>query len=416
MATYTKLTLGSRGDEVKRLQTRLNAHGANLAVDGVFGNLTLDAVKRYQKSRGLAADGVVGDLTWGRLLEGTAQPVTAAVTTVSGGSRRGGVSDETAKALAELEKGYKPGQSVTDAEDYLRQLQGQRPGDYQSPYGDELAELLSRIRGRKPFSYDLNADMLYRQYRDQYVDLGRRAMTDTMGRAAGLTGGYGSTYSQNAGQQAYDGYLQQLNSKVPELYRLALERYNAEGDELATEYGLLSDRERAAYDRWRDAMDDYEAQLSAARSRYDTERDFDYGRWQDQLKYWQDRSDDEYEQWWQQTQFAAQQAARQAKLAAASGSRSGGSSRSSRSSGKSGGSGAGAGQQTPASAAGTKETLVHIPGYGEVTLADARAMVASGMLAWVMKDNRKGPVTDEKGRFVARMRRPPVKGPFRMVT
>ena len=119
MASYTKLTLGSRGDEVKRLQTRLNAHGANLAVDGVFGSLTLDAVKKYQKSRGLAADGVVGDLTWGRLLEGTAAEtpaVTASAAASSGGYRRTGVSDETARALADFEKGYTPGQTVTDAE------------------------------------------------------------------------------------------------------------------------------------------------------------------------------------------------------------------------------------------------------------------------------------------------------------
>ena len=381
MASYTKLTLGSRGDEVRRLQTQLNRYGANLAVDGVFGNQTLAAVKKYQSAHGLASDGVVGDLTWGRLLDdGTVArptPVTPTVTTMT--YRRSGVSDETARALADFEKGYTPGAAVNAAEEAWRNLQGRRPGDYQSPYGDRLDALLTSIRQRKPFSYDLNADLLYRQYRDQYTELGRRAMDDTSGRAASLTGGYGSSYGQNVGQQAYDGYLQQLNSKVPELYRLALERYEAEGDKLTSEYAALSDREKDAYDRWRAAVGDWENELTAAQRRYEDQRDFDYDRWLDRWKYWQSRSDDEYAQWRQETEQAARQSA-------ASGKSSGG---------KSG-----------SSAASVK---VHIPGYGYVTMAQAKAMADAGLIEWVLKDDRKTRYTDSDGSVVARMRRGPGK-------
>jgi len=382
MASYTKLTLGSRGDEVRRLQTQLNRYGANLAVDGVFGNQTLAAVKKYQSAHGLASDGVVGDLTWGRLLKGpgdSVQPVTPAVTTMT--YRRSGVSDETARALADFEKGYTPGADVNAAEEAWRNLQGQRPGDYQSPYGDRLDALLTSIRQRKPFSYDLNADLLYRQYRDQYTELGRRAMDDTLGRAAALTGGYGSSYGQNVGQQAYDGYLQQLNSKVPELYRLALERYEAEGDKLTSEYAALSDREKDAYDRWRAAVGDWENELSAAQRRYEDQRDFDYDRWLDRWKYWQSRSDDEYAQWRQETEQAARQSA-------ASGKSSGG---------RSGGSG------------GSASLKVHIPGYGYVTMAQAKTMADAGLIEWVLKDDRKTRYTDADGSVVARMRRGPGK-------
>ena len=44
---------------------------------------------------------------------------------------------------------------------------------------------------------------------------GKQAMQDTMGQAAALTGGYGSTYGQAVGQQQYDAYLQNLNDEVP---------------------------------------------------------------------------------------------------------------------------------------------------------------------------------------------------------
>ena len=42
-------------------------------------------------------------------------------------------------------------------------------------------------------------------------------MKDTMGQAAALTGGYGSSYAESSAQQQYDAYLQQLGDIVPEL-------------------------------------------------------------------------------------------------------------------------------------------------------------------------------------------------------
>lgn len=59
------LRRGSQGDEVADLQTILNArYGADLDVDGNFGKATEAAVKAFQKSHGLTADGVVGAKTW----------------------------------------------------------------------------------------------------------------------------------------------------------------------------------------------------------------------------------------------------------------------------------------------------------------------------------------------------------------
>lgn len=58
---------GSTGSYVKKAQERLNAHGASLNVDGSFGPLTLAAVKKFQKEKGLDVDGVVGPKTWAAL-------------------------------------------------------------------------------------------------------------------------------------------------------------------------------------------------------------------------------------------------------------------------------------------------------------------------------------------------------------
>ena len=58
------------GEEVKTVQLLLNAMNyGDLEVDGIFGNATDQAVKRFQKSRGLDQDGIVGPDTWRYLLK-----------------------------------------------------------------------------------------------------------------------------------------------------------------------------------------------------------------------------------------------------------------------------------------------------------------------------------------------------------
>lgn len=64
------LRKGSRGEEVRELQQRLNASGYSCGkVDGIFGQKTLEAVTAFQADRGLAVDGIVGAKTWNELLK-----------------------------------------------------------------------------------------------------------------------------------------------------------------------------------------------------------------------------------------------------------------------------------------------------------------------------------------------------------
>ena len=53
---------------VRSLQYLLNAHGAQLTVHGVFGPRTSSAVRSYQRTHNLAADGIVGAHTWSSLI------------------------------------------------------------------------------------------------------------------------------------------------------------------------------------------------------------------------------------------------------------------------------------------------------------------------------------------------------------
>jgi hypothetical protein len=218
-----------------------------------------------------------------------------------------GVSDYTRSKLNGLEGGYTPSGSVQAAQAYLEQVKASKPGAYQSRWDDELTSLYDQIRNRKKFSYDMGTDPLYQQYREQYQRLGRLAMQDTMGQAAALTGGYGSTYGEQVGQQAYNAYLQNLNDIVPQLQQQAYQRYQDEGTDLYKQYSLVKGREDTDYGRYRDTVSDYYSDLSDARSAYNSERSLDQSQWATMLDYWAQKANNENAAYLQA--LAAEQAA-----------------------------------------------------------------------------------------------------------
>ena len=218
-----------------------------------------------------------------------------------------GVSDYTRSKLNGLESGYTPSGSVQAAQAYLEQVKASKPGAYQSRWDDELTSLYDQIRNRKKFSYDMGTDPLYQQYREQYQRLGRLAMQDTMGQAAALTGGYGSTYGEQVGQQAYNAYLQNLNDIVPQLQQQAYQRYQDEGTDLYNQYSLVKGREDTDYGRYRDTVSDYYSDLSDARSAYNSERSLDQSQWETMLSYWAQKANNENAAYLQA--LAAEQAA-----------------------------------------------------------------------------------------------------------
>lgn len=131
-----------------------------------------------------------------------------------------------------------------------------RPGEYQKSdnYGIAM-DYKNQLQNREPFSFDVNADALYQQYKDNYIQQGQMAMMDTMGQAAAMTGGYGNSYAQSVGQQAYNQQLNQLNNIVPELYGMAYDRYQQEGQDLKDMYNLHMGLEDQNYTKWNDSMD-----------------------------------------------------------------------------------------------------------------------------------------------------------------
>ena len=59
---------GSQGHPIRTLQFLLRAHGHNLNVDGMLGPATEAAVKAFQTSKGMTADGIMSAQTWSSLI------------------------------------------------------------------------------------------------------------------------------------------------------------------------------------------------------------------------------------------------------------------------------------------------------------------------------------------------------------
>jgi len=276
------LKIGSKGSSVKQLQNLLNQRGYNLTADGVYGSNTMAAVKDFQKRNGLAVDGVAGELTLGSLTGGKGNDATAD----KGFSYKDFTYDDF-KEPADFKYDdfsydeYKESDTVKGAQNALNAHLANKPAEYKSQWQSQLDTLMGQIMNRDKFSYDLNGDVLYQQYKDKYIQQGKLAMADTMGQAAAMTGGYGSSYAQSVGQQAYQGQLDNLNDVVPELYAMALDKYNREGQDLYNQYGMVMDRENLDYGRYRDTVSDYLTDRDYLTGRYDSERGFDYGKYVD---------------------------------------------------------------------------------------------------------------------------------------
>jgi hypothetical protein len=105
-------------------------------------------------------------------------------------------------------------------------------------------------------SYDPNTDKAFQDYANLMMKQGNQAMRDTVARASSMTGGYGNSYAQSAGQQAYNGYLDQIGA-AEQSFR---SQYN---NDLLSKLGLLEQQEARDKATWEN---DYAAAYARAQN------------------------------------------------------------------------------------------------------------------------------------------------------
>lgn len=232
---------------------------------------------------------------------GAASSDTPTGSTPSDGSNTPQYGSDGSKAW---QQSFKPTKLTEHYKNTMLETDDARPDKYQSAYESTINDLLEVIKNQKPFDVksDANYNALYDQYAERYKAQAQRAMNDVMASANAQTGGYGSTYGQAAGQQAYDNTMQGMNDNNLNLLNLAYQMYS---DNQANDYKKLNayqTQDNTMYGRYRDDVADWQTDrnynanqywnsFQQDRSGYDTDRNFGYSAEQDELN----RDDNQYQ-------------------------------------------------------------------------------------------------------------------------
>ena len=202
------------------------------------------------------------------------------------------LNDEIKKQAAQVSDSGALGGHLKDYNQAMTQLSQVKENlpVYDNRYDSALQSLFDELANYKAFSYDSRGDALYQSYKQSYTDAGKMAMQHTMGQAAALTGGYGSSYGQAVGQQQYNAYLQKLNEVLPETYNMAYQQYQDGRNALQEQYNRTGQLVENEYKKYQDSMDQYYRELDYWQNSADTA----YNRYQQEEQLAYDRQQDEY--------------------------------------------------------------------------------------------------------------------------
>lgn len=106
---------------------------------------------------------------------------------------------------------------LSNARTELENYEKTRPADYVSQYQPKIKDVMGQLDGMKEFDYDPDADTAYQQYKSQYTRSAKLANQNAQANAAAQTGGYGSSYGTQAGQNAYTATMNNLDNVLNSL-------------------------------------------------------------------------------------------------------------------------------------------------------------------------------------------------------
>lgn len=300
MASYSTIRNGSNGSDVKTWQNYLKSQGYDIGstgADGIFGAKTLAATKQYQKDNGLAVDGIVGKNTWGSMTSNTKTTTTKTNTAKTTTTKPAGVdqsvwdkatssysqSKEVDSLYKETQNAYNDAKDVLSQKDIIDQATKDKMNkelvfsdayyqamdmmnsklqeltDGKTKWTDKYEEAMNNYLNREDFEYDVDQDPLFQQALASAMNSGKSAMQDTIGQASALTGGYGSTYATSAGNQAYNAFIEDAYNNLPEYYNMALQAYQAEGQEMYNQVAMLGEADanefQREYTEWQASFD-----------------------------------------------------------------------------------------------------------------------------------------------------------------
>lgn len=159
---------------------------------------------------------------------------------------------------------------LNEAKTELERYEQTKPGAYESQYQKKIDDVNGKLLGLGEFDYDPDADTAYKQYKDQYSRSAQKANRNAQANAAALTGGYASSYGTQAGQNAYEATMSNLDNVLDGLYNQSLGEYNARKNGLETELAGLQKAESSDRQTYQQNLDAWNEGLAYRQNEYDS--------------------------------------------------------------------------------------------------------------------------------------------------
>jgi hypothetical protein len=165
--------------------------------------------------------------------------------------------------------------------------QGFESTPYTSPYADQIKSMYDQIMNQPKFDPNSIYDTpVYSALESKYQRLGNDAMANTMSEASALTGGRLNSWATSAGAQAKNAYNEKFTDLIPQLQNNARSDFESEMNQKVNILNLLQGLDSEGYDRW------------------SNDRNFSYGKHQDNLNWNYNKNrdtieDDRYSNEWE---------------------------------------------------------------------------------------------------------------------
>ena len=145
---------------------------------------------------------------------------------------------------------------LSNARSELERFEQTKPADYQSKYKGQIDNVMGKLDDLGGYDYDPAADTAYQQYKSEYTQKAKLANQNAQANASALTGGYGSSYGTQAGQNAMAG----LSSATNGLYSQALNQYTQKKSDLQSQLTGYQQAEAQDYEKYQTNYQNWENQ------------------------------------------------------------------------------------------------------------------------------------------------------------
>lgn len=147
--------------------------------------------------------------------------------------------------------------------------------EYNDRYGELVNEMLNNVTGYTDFSYDKANDPVWQALAKQYRREGDRALENSLAQTAAANGGALSSNAIYAAQMAQNNYNAALNNIIPQLYSDAYNRHLSDFGIAMDKFGAASQAEQADYNKYLNALNQYNTNRDFAWNKYTGEWNMD---------------------------------------------------------------------------------------------------------------------------------------------